>query len=93
MKKRTWLCLLLAALLAAGCLSGCGGTEEEGGDRAAEVTSESLYVKKVENLGEDFILGMDASSVLSLERGGAMYHDFAGQEADVFQVLAANGVN
>ena len=60
----------------------------------AEGNSEStLYVKKVENLPEDFILGMDISSVLAEEASGVRYYDFDGNEADLFRVLAENGVN
>lgn len=53
----------------------------------------SLYVKKVENLPEDFIFGMDASCVPALEASGVKYYNFDGQETDVYQVLAENGVN
>lgn len=53
----------------------------------------SLYVKKVENLPEDFIFGMDASCVPALEASGVKYFNFDGQETDVYQVLAENGVN
>ena len=53
----------------------------------------SLYVKKVENLPEDFIFGMDASCVPALEASGVKYYSFDGQETDVYQVLAENGVN
>ncbi len=61
---------------------------------ASAVAEEStLYVKKVENLPEDFIFGMDASCVISLEEGGVKYYDFDGNEEDVFKVLADNGVN
>ena len=34
------------------------------------VSSDSLYVKKVENLSDDFIMGMDASCVPALEASG-----------------------
>ena len=53
----------------------------------------SLYVKPVEGLPEDFIFGMDASQVPALEASGVPYFDAAGQEKDVFQILAENGVN
>ncbi len=52
----------------------------------------SLYVRKIENLPEDFIFGMDASSVIALEDSGVKYYDFDGNEEDVFKVLAASGV-
>ncbi len=52
-----------------------------------------LYIKKVENLPQDFILGMDASSVLAEEASGVKYYNFDGQEQDVFQTLAEAGIN
>ncbi len=70
----------LALCLMAGCVP------------AAMAEESSLYVKKVENLPEDFIFGMDASCVPALENSGVKYYNFDGSEADVFQVLADNGV-
>ena len=52
-----------------------------------------LYVKKVENLPEDFIFGMDVSSVIAEENSGVKYYDFDGNETDLFQILADNGIN
>ncbi len=57
------------------------------------VTSDSLYVKKVQNVPDDFIMGMDASSVPSLEKSGVKYYDYNGEETDVFKTLAENGIN
>jgi len=62
-------------------------------DRVSDVSSDSLYVKKVENLPEDFIMGMDASCVPALEASGVKYYDFDGSEKDVYGILAANGIN
>ena len=53
----------------------------------------SLYIKPVEGLPEDFIFGMDASQVPALEASGVKYFDAAGEEKDVFRILAENGVN
>jgi len=83
--KCKWICLLVVCLL----LSGCGAPERE----ADSVKSDSLYVKKVENLPEDFILGMDASCVPSLEAGGVRYYDHQGVEKNVFEILSQNGIN
>ncbi|MGM9969243.1 MAG: arabinogalactan endo-1,4-beta-galactosidase [Anaeroplasma sp.] len=58
-----------------------------------EASSSSLYVKKIGNLNDDFIMGMDASSVISLEDSGVKYYDFDGNEQDVFKTLAESGVN
>lgn len=58
-----------------------------------EVKSDTLYVKKVEGLPDDFVMGMDASAVISLEKSGVKYYDFDGKETDVFKILADNGIN
>ena len=73
-----------------------GGGEEPTwlpNDIATSVTSDSLYVSKVENLTDDFIMGMDASCVPSLEASGVKYYDHDGAEKDVYQILAENGIN
>ena len=76
------LAILLAVLLGWSLAAAC----------CAEGESD-LYVKKVKNLPEDFIFGMDASCVIALEDSGVKYYDFAGREEDVFKVLADNGIN
>ena len=82
MNGRLWMALALAFSLLLPCLSAAG-----------EAAESSLYVKKVENLPEDFIFGMDVSSVLAEEASGVKYHDFDGSEADLFRVLADSGIN
>ncbi len=59
----------------------------------AQAEESSLYVKKVENLPEDFIFGMDASCVPALEASGVKYFNHDGREEDVYKILADNGVN
>ncbi len=58
-----------------------------------DLTSDSLYVTRVENLPDDFIFGMDASCVPALQASGVTYTDFDGQEKDVYEILSANGIN
>ena len=53
----------------------------------------ALYIRRVENLPEDFFMGMDVSSVLAEEASGVRYFDENGQERDLFRILAENGVN
>ncbi len=88
---------MLAGVLAmALLLTACGGTQQAetpSPQEASTVTSETLYVKKVENLPEDFIMGMDASCVPALERSGVKYYDYDGTEKDVYEILSANGIN
>ena len=58
-----------------------------------KLSSETLYVQKVKNLPRDFIFGMDASCVPSLEASGVKYYDHDGTEKDVYEILSENGVN
>ncbi len=78
------LILTLAFLLFLSLLPFTAGSEE---------AASTLYVKKVENLPEDFIFGMDVSSVLAEEASGVKYYDFHGNETDLFTLLAACGIN
>lgn len=52
-----------------------------------------IFVEPIENISDDFIRGMDASAVLSIENSGAAYYNFEGEEQDVFMTLAQAGVN
>ena len=79
--------------------------EQDGADTEAEESGEVLYalptepeeaavyVEPIENLPEDFIRGVDISSVLVEENSGVVYYNEAGEEQDIFQTLAENGVN
>ena len=82
MNRQILLILVLVLSLMLPCL-GAG----------AEAASDTLYVKKVENLPEDFIFGMDISSVLAEEASGVNYYDFDGNETDLFRFLADCGIN
>ncbi len=59
---------------------------------AALAEGSELYVKKVDNLPDDFIFGMDVSSVLSEERSGVVYRDSDGNAADLFRLLRDSGI-
>lgn len=52
-----------------------------------------VYVEAIPDISDDFIRGMDASSVLVEENSGVTYYNFDGEEQDVFQTLAESGVN
>ena len=101
MKKKV-IRVFAVVLAAAIVLTACGGGpvgEEDGSSitsdapEATRITSDKLYVKKVENLPEDFILGMDASCVPALEMGGVKYYDHDGVEKSVYEILSENGIN
>lgn len=96
--KKKMLALALAALM---LLSACGRSPASSGETSQPEessavpvpTSDTLYVEKVENLPKDFIMGMDASCVPSLEKGGVKYYDYDGTEKDVYEILSENGIN
>lgn len=96
MKKRQFriLAAFAAALL---CLGSCQKVEytEAWKPNAikTDVSSDTLHVARVENMPDDFILGMDASCVPSLEASGVTYKDHDGQEKDVYEILSQNGIN
>lgn len=52
-----------------------------------------IFVDRVDGLAEDFAMGVDVSTVLSLEESGVVFRDAAGTPSDLFDVLADHGVN
>lgn len=52
-----------------------------------------VFVEPVDGISDDFIRGMDASAVRSVENSGAKYYGYDGTEQDVFKTLAESGVN
>ena len=54
--------------------------------------SDSLYIRKIDHITDDFIFGMDLSSILSLEESGVVFYDFDGTKQDIFKILAENGI-
>lgn len=89
--KKAMQTLLLGACL--GALAGCGKKESFSVIMPTEPEDSSVYVEAVEGISDDFIRGMDASSVLVEENSGVVYYNFDGEEQDVFQTLAEAGVN
>lgn len=62
-------------------------------DLPTEPEEAGVYVEPIENLQEDFIRGVDISSVIAEENSGVVYYNEDGEEQDIFQTLAQNGVN
>ena len=53
----------------------------------------TLYIEKCDQLSDDFIMGADVSSLLSLENSGVVFHGFDGAEQDMLKTLSEAGVN
>lgn len=81
--------VLLTLLIMTGCTKGGTAVQET----KKNVTSDSLYVQKVEGLKDDFILGADVSILLAEEQSGVAYKGFDGQPQDMLKTLAESGVN
>ncbi len=88
--KLTFILIMVTMLVS---MTACGSKKAVYKPETDKVASDSIYVQKVDGLAEDFILGMDASCVPALEKGGVQYYDFDGQASDVYKVLADNGIN
>ena len=54
---------------------------------------DSIIVNPVENLRDDFAMGVDASMIETVLENGGVYYNEAGKEQDVYQIMARNGVN
>lgn len=78
--------VMVASLIGTAGAAPAGAVVEDGPVDAG------IVVEKVDGLPEDFINGVDVSSVLSLEESGVVFRDATGQPADLFDVLADAGI-
>jgi len=92
----TSVVILLVCVIAIG-VAFFGGFDGFGsigrGTREAGVPETDIWVQRIEGLDDDFMLGVDISSVLSLEESGVIFRDFDGNEADLFELFATGGAN
>jgi arabinogalactan endo-1,4-beta-galactosidase len=58
-----------------------------------DVENADIYVEKIDGISDDFIKGMDISSLLSEEESGVKYYNKDGEEEDLLKILADAGVN
>ena len=52
-----------------------------------------IYIEAIPELSDNFIRGMDVSSILAEEKSGVKYCNAVGEEQDVFQTMAEAGIN
>ncbi len=86
------LCLILMNVMLLFAAAGCSA---DGKEPAPENPSSDEVSSSSEDteLPEDFIKGMDLSSVISLEQSGVTFYGTDGQPADIFATLSRAGVN
>ena len=84
--------LLSAALAAAVALALIGTAPASALAAPSGAVEAAITVPRVENLPDDFIGGVDVSSVLSLEASGVVFRHADGTPGDLFAILAESGV-
>ena len=90
--KNSLKTLFLSSLLAL-TLGACSGGGSNNKNPVPPINSDTLYAKKIENLNDDFFMGMDVSSLIAEEQSGVKYYDFEGNEQDLLKILHDNGIN
>ncbi len=90
MKNIFKIAMAAGGVLFAMCAFGCS--------KKAKVTTvvpknPGLILPKSATARDDFIRGVDVSTVISLEKSGVVFRDFDGNEEDLFKILRDNGVN
>lgn len=58
----------------------------------SDQTAKDIKVLPV-SLDDEFIIGMDVSSIIAVEESGGVFYNEQGQEQDVFEILKDHGVN
>lgn len=90
MRRMTKLLMVcFAGSLALTGFTGCG-------KKAVSTKSskwENITVLPVSGIPEDFVMGVDISSLVSVEAGGAKFYDAEGNQADPIDLLVAGGAN
>ncbi len=90
MKLRKLIPLAAAVLML--CTACAGRGDKQTSVKISDAPA-GIFVKKVENLPDDFIFGCDVSSVIAQEKSGVVYYNDEGKEQDLMLTLAENGVN
>ena len=89
--------LCTAVFLATGCMAGCGNKNSDKEVYKPElptaIEEADIYVEPVEGLSDDFIKGMDISSLIAEEESGVVYYNKDGEEEDLLKILADAGIN
>lgn len=76
--------LILLTLL---CLSlcACGGNKTK--------TGTNITILPVENIPDDFLMGVDVTSLIAVEKSGGIFYDARGKKCDLLELLKDGGAN
>lgn len=92
MRKRI-VSMLLVAAMGISLFAGCGSKSAYEPQLPTESEKAEIFVEAVDGLSDDFIKGMDISSIIAEEESGVVYYNEDGEEEDLFKILADSGVN
>ena len=87
---------LMAAVLTVAIVIGLVGIMDYTSADAAQVQGAGINVEKIDGISDDFIMGMDVSSYVSVTKSGVVFKDFNGNaldDAGFFNLLKSCGVN
>lgn len=63
------------------------------GTKTNDEKYDDIIINPVTGMRDDFIMGVDASMVKTVEECGGVYYNAEGKEQDVFEIMAESGVN
>ena len=52
-----------------------------------------INIRKIDNLSDDFIMAVDISELISLEKSGVIYYDFEHNKTDILKLLKSVGIS
>lgn len=85
---------LLAAVSAAVMIMGSFGFNQTAAEAApSEPVKGDIFVERIPGIDDDFIKGVDVSSIIALEDSGVKFYNKAGKKQDIFKTLEQSGVN
>lgn len=84
--------VIVMATMVAGMIgiAGCGKYEAK---LPTECEDAKIFVEKIDGISDDFVKGVDISTIIVEEKNGAKFYTEDGKEEDVFKILADSGVN
>ena len=85
---------LLTVILVVSFVSACSSKSLTPKNTAVPYNGNAdIFVRAIPHLPDDFMYGVDVSSIIALENSGVKFYDFNGKEQDIFKTLADAGVN
>lgn len=92
-KSGKWKATLAAASAAVMVMGSLGLSNTTAMAAEPEPVKADIFVERIPGIDDDFIKGVDVSSILALEDSGVKFYNEAGKKQDIFKTLEQSGVN